>query len=301
MARYISLFNNKGGVGKTTLTQFFADFLSSTKKKGKKEVRVLVIDFDPQASCSNAILGLENVLNLKNDSLTLASVLMQKPKTNRLEWSKYIQTRAKDTQSKNTKVKLGNLDILIADYDSISEFERVVAVGEAKELAIKIKKDLDKKYDFIFIDLPGNLSMNNSFSMLGIMLVEYFIIPVEPNRLSINALPSTIKVLDKIMEQHNNPNKTKLLGFILNRADKRTKQFKLHKDELIQLANLKESKIYENILPSTTSIANSTDDTIHNTSIKDKYSKSYEHIRKLIIEVLPDIGVSTSKTKKTKG
>ena len=46
MTQVISIFNNKGGVGKTTLVWNVADTLA---RKGK---RVLMVDFDPQCNLS---------------------------------------------------------------------------------------------------------------------------------------------------------------------------------------------------------------------------------------------------------
>jgi cellulose biosynthesis protein BcsQ len=46
------MFNNKGGVGKTTLTCNIASYLSKSKK-----MRVLVIDCDPQCNSTQLILG----------------------------------------------------------------------------------------------------------------------------------------------------------------------------------------------------------------------------------------------------
>ena len=51
MTTVISIFNNKGGVGKTTLLWNLAD---SIARKGK---RVLMVDFDPQCNLSIAVLG----------------------------------------------------------------------------------------------------------------------------------------------------------------------------------------------------------------------------------------------------
>src|ERR1035437_6250170 len=51
MAKLISIFNNKGGVGKSTICWNLADALG---RRGKK---VLLIDFDPQCNLSIAMLG----------------------------------------------------------------------------------------------------------------------------------------------------------------------------------------------------------------------------------------------------
>lgn len=53
MAKIISVFNNKGGVGKSTVCWNLSDAIA---RKGK---RVLLIDFDPQCNLSIAVLGEE--------------------------------------------------------------------------------------------------------------------------------------------------------------------------------------------------------------------------------------------------
>jgi chromosome partitioning protein len=62
MAKFISIFNNKGGVGKTTLTWNLADALA---EKGK---RILLIDFDPQCNLSIAMLGADEFKSLVSDT-----------------------------------------------------------------------------------------------------------------------------------------------------------------------------------------------------------------------------------------
>jgi AAA domain len=51
MAKFISMFNNKGGVGKTNLDWNIADALAGQGR------RVLLVDFDPQCNLSIAMLG----------------------------------------------------------------------------------------------------------------------------------------------------------------------------------------------------------------------------------------------------
>ena len=55
----LAMFNNKGGVGKTTLTCNVAAFLSERMKK-----RVLIVDCDPQCNATQLIMGEEYATNL---------------------------------------------------------------------------------------------------------------------------------------------------------------------------------------------------------------------------------------------
>ncbi len=55
----LSFFNNKGGVGKTTLTGNIAAYLSIEMNK-----RILIVDADPQCNITQFVLGDEKTINL---------------------------------------------------------------------------------------------------------------------------------------------------------------------------------------------------------------------------------------------
>jgi len=294
MAKIIAIYNNKGGVGKTTLTLFLADFLSSTSID-KKKSRVLVIDFDPQASCSTALLGLEEVSKLKNNRLTLPVLLQAKlygqGDTN---LKGCIKTRQEDITKKTRKTKLGNLDVMLSEADAVLSFDEHVSSQDSLQLTEWLKTEINNDYDFVLVDLPGNLSKRNVFSLVGAFLADYFIIPTEPNRININALPATLKMLSSMNEwRGNSPHK--LLGFVLNKADKRTIQYKLHKDELTQFANRENCKIYSSILPPTPKLSNASDDSIEAFTLSDRYDTYYPNVRSLVMEILDDLGFHKTK------
>lgn len=296
MAKIIAIYNNKGGVGKTTLALFLADFLSSISIN-KKKSRVLVIDFDPQASCSTAILGLEHVTGLVNNNLTLPKALQIKSKNNsEVNLKKYISTRKENNDKKTKKVRLGNLDVIVPDANMALEIDKKTSLKESLAFAGWIKKELKNKYDFIFVDLPGSLSEINSFSLIGVFLAEYFIIPVEPNRINTNSIPPTLKMITSI-EKWKEGGKHKLLGFVLNKTDRRSRQYKLHKDELMQFANIAGCKIYNNVLPPTPKIADAADDSISYITLSGRYDSYYDNVRKLVLEIATDLGF-TAKSKR---
>ena len=62
----LAMFNNKGGVGKTTLTCNVGAFLATKEKK-----RVLIVDCDPQCNATQLIMGEEYATKLYfSDQLT---------------------------------------------------------------------------------------------------------------------------------------------------------------------------------------------------------------------------------------
>ncbi len=297
MARIIGIYNNKGGVGKTTIALFLSDFISSILIN-KKKSRVLMLDFDTQNSCSNALLGLKRVAELKSSDLTLPRAFIRYIKSpsseDSIDLDKYIGSRLEKKDLKTRKTKLGNIDVIISDADSALEFEEGTSLADSILIAKWMREQLNEKYDFIFVDLPGNLSKRNGFSLVGAFLVDYFIIPTEPNRINTNTIPSTIKMLNNIKEWRGE-NKYKLLGFVLNKADKRTKQYKLHKDELNQFANISDCKIYSSILPPTPKLSNASDDSIEYFTLSDRYDSYYKHVRNLVLEIIKDLGFTKNK------
>ncbi len=295
MARIVGIYNNKGGVGKTTLLLFFADILSSINIKGKRS-RVLVLDFDPQASCANAILGLERVTELKSDGRTLVHGLDARlgSRGGDVKLADYIATRKENTSFKTRKRRLGAVDVIVPDADLVDSFDEKSSLSDLLLLAEWVKSELTNSYDFIFIDLPSNLSQRNAFSLVGTFMVDYFIIPVEPNRININAIPTTLKMIRKINDWRKS-GKAELLGFVLNKADRRTKQYKLHNDELVQFAAMEKCKIYKSILPPATTLSGATDDTLENFTLTDRYATYYQKVRHLVLEVVVDLGFSIIK------
>jgi len=298
VAKIIGMYNNKGGVGKTTLTLFLSDFLSSISIN-KKKSRVLVIDFDTQNSCSNAMLGIEKVSDLKNKGLTLPRSLKaqfdgidkgMKP----VNLKEYIATRSKNEFLRTRKTKLGNIDIIVAEAEAALELEEATTFKDSLILAKWMREQVSNDYDFIFIDLPGNISKRNGFSLVGAFLVDYFIIPTEPNRINTNTIPSTIKMLNNIKDWRGDSKYT-LLGFVLNKADKRTKQYKLHKDELMQFANMAGCKIYNSILPPTPKLSDASDDSIEYFTLSDRYNTYYKNVRDIVIEIVKDLGFTENK------
>lgn len=290
MVKSIAIYNNKGGVGKTTLALFLSDFLSSITIN-KKKSKVLVMDFDPQASCANAILGFGKVSEIINNSLTIPYLLNAKlNQKEEIDLSKFIFTRNENSSAATRKTRLGNLDVMVSEPNLALSFDEKASINDSLKLAHWIGAELATKYDFIFIDLPGSISKINKFSLVGAFLANNFVVPTEPNRLNINALSGTLNMLDNIKTWKGRSNNYNLLGFVLNKADKRTKQFKLHRDDLYHFAKLKNCKIYKSFLPPTPKLSDASDDSIEFITLSDRYDSYYKNVRDLVLEITADLG-----------
>lgn len=70
--RVVSIYSNKGGEGKSTVTVGLTEFLS-----GNRDKRVLLIDLDAQASSSSAILGHKAVVQAIGERRTSVDLINQ--------------------------------------------------------------------------------------------------------------------------------------------------------------------------------------------------------------------------------
>src|SRR5436305_930652 len=68
----VSIYNNKGGVGKSTLTVGLAEFLAANRKRS-----VLVMDLDSQASSSVSLLGRTAVADAIENGQTTAQLAVE--------------------------------------------------------------------------------------------------------------------------------------------------------------------------------------------------------------------------------
>ena len=173
----VCLYNNKGGVGKTTTTLNLAAILTRLGKQ------VLVVDFDPQQG------DLTNSLGLKLATVSLSDCLMD----NSLDIQTTIQPFiVKDKSGKDVKL----FDVIPAD-------PKMAQYTEA-ELAAKIEKgaarlrDLLKafinKYDYILIDCPTSWMF---FSQSSVYAADAVLIPTNHNNLA--SLHNAAKVIKELI------------------------------------------------------------------------------------------------------
>jgi len=174
MGKAIAIFNQKGGVGKTTTNINLSACLAL---KGKK---VLVIDIDSQGNTTSG-LGIS-----KKDLEYTSYELLVEESINPLQTIYH------------TSVK--NMDIIPASVDLAgAEIELVELEGRERRLekAIDAVRDL---YDYIFIDCPPSLSL---LTINALTAVDSVLIPIQCEFYALEGVSQLLSTIDLVRKSFN--------------------------------------------------------------------------------------------------
>lgn len=177
----IVLFNNKGGVGKTTLTANVASYFA--KKKGMK---VVVIDCDPQCNVSQLILGDDKTIDLywsRSKRLSVNESTLIDLIQPVLDGDAAIDSRIEPGVASNNRFGVS----LLPGHPRFSTIEDPLSRAWGDLTATKVGgfrithwlttylAAIDSKFDYAFIDVGPSLgSINRSV----LAAADYFVTPL---------------------------------------------------------------------------------------------------------------------------
>lgn len=244
MTKIISIANQKGGVGKTTTAFNLAAGLS---KQGKK---VLLIDFDPQASLSVAC-GFDEPDILPNTIV------------------KYLKDSISETDFEVEVTSIKSFDIIPSciELASIEMYMTNVVARESrlKEVIEKIRDN----YDYIIIDCSPSLSI---LTVNALVASDSVIIPVTAEYLSAKGLELLLQSIVKVKKRIN-PG-LKIDGLLITMYNNRTNLSKTIKNMISDIYG-EQVKMYKSVIPTSVKVGESILKNIPIIETKGKVSDAY--------------------------
>ncbi|WP_303864032.1 ParA family protein [Alkalibaculum bacchi] len=190
MTKVVSIYNQKGGVGKTTTNINLSAYVSLLGYK------VLVIDADPQGNTTSGF-GFEK----DNLESTLYDGMV-----NNISMEDII-----------LKTRYENLDLVPSDAN-LAGAEIEINQKSEKELRIrKLIDQLNEKYDYIFIDCPPSLGL---ISINALTASHSVLIPIQCEYYAIEGVSQLVKTIDLVRRGLHIP--LEIEGIVLTMYDGRT-------------------------------------------------------------------------------
>ncbi len=182
MARTIAVFNQKGGVGKTTSCLGLSSYLAFFGK------RILLVDFDPQ---SNATIGAG--INYENSKTIYHSMFFDVP----------IEETVRQTP-------IFNFEVVPSSRDLAGAIIELANVQERENHLRRTLENIKHNYDYILIDMAPSLSL---LSINGLMAADEVLIPIQCEYFSLQGLNQLLDTIQ--MVNQNLGHNLKISGVLL--------------------------------------------------------------------------------------
>lgn len=191
-AKVIAIINNKGGVGKTTVT---INLGAALNKLGHK---VLLVDMDSQGNLSQC-------LGFRDIDKHIGNALVPTEKGELIDLSRIIQPVVGKT---NMDIAPSDLRVTTTEKTLSSDLNGAVRLRKAL-------KPILPNYDYVLIDCPPSLTILTSS---GLAAANAALIVVEPERSAIEGLRNMLNLVQE-MQDFINPSLS-IGGVVISRVNK---------------------------------------------------------------------------------
>ena len=192
----ICIANNKGGVGKSSLTMNLGGVLAELGKK------ILLIDLDPQANLTSVF-----VENIKSLPFTIADIIYDEVE---------IKEVVRQTQIPNLWILPSNSKL--QDIDS-----RLAGDDDSQFFLAEELESIKSQFNFIIIDCPPNLG---KATRMALVASDFVIVPIQCQDWAVKGCQQILSYIARVQKRVNP--KLKLLGIVINRFNARRRMENLY-------------------------------------------------------------------------
>jgi len=214
MGKVVAIFNQKGGVGKTTTN---INLSASLARLGK---RILVVDNDPQGNSTSGLgvdktsieVGLYDALI---DDLSAREVILPTP--------------------------YDNLDIIPSNVELASAELELVDIEQRERRLKRIIDSVKDDYDYIFIDCPPSLGL---LTINSLVASDSILVPIQCEYYALEGVSSLMHTFNLVKNGLNQ--NLEIQGILLSMYDARTNLSEQVEEEVISYFK---DKVYRTIIP----------------------------------------------------